>query len=457
MTGSYNHRFFIETRDMNNIKAMELQMASEKTEPASTNLTNEEVEQYLRTALEAGKIALENGAETARCDSIINNILRASGSEDFVTSVISTSIIASLNGKTQIVTIKNWSTNLNKISVANEVAQKVADGNLEIQEARKKLHILDHTTNYNFLLRLLSYVIVTISMPILMNGTFVDCAAAAGCGIVMAFIDALFRRIRIHAFASITIQALIMVLCGSLIAILSQGRVTLDIIMTSAITPLFPGLALTNAVRDTLQGDYVSGAGRLLEANVKALAIALGAALGLLVATLITGPLREQMLDTPYGIIADNAAIFWIYAAAALFYSAGYCILFEVTPKYIIWGSLVGCVGKTLALFINYQTGTEVMGTFLATVATAILAQILSRIFKTPAIPFLIAGIMALVPGGALYTSVLLIITGSVREGGARLLEALMIAGAIAVAIFLIDTIFLTAHRIRRKRIMKRS
>ena len=40
--------------------------------------------------------------------------------------------------------------------------------------------------------------------------------------------------------------------------------------------PMVPGVAITNAVRDTLQGDYISGGARILEAFLKAAAVALG-------------------------------------------------------------------------------------------------------------------------------------------------------------------------------------
>ncbi len=46
--------------------------------------------------------------------------------------------------------------------------------------------------------------------------------------------------------------------------------------------PLVPGTAITNAIRDTLRGDYISGSARAIEAFIVALSIALGVALGLL-------------------------------------------------------------------------------------------------------------------------------------------------------------------------------
>lgn len=55
----------------------------------------------------------------------------------------------------------------------------------------------------------------------------------------------------------------------------------MDIVMISAIMPLVPGMAITNAVRDTLQGDYISGAARTLEAFLKAAGIALGIGIGI--------------------------------------------------------------------------------------------------------------------------------------------------------------------------------
>ena len=49
-----------------------------------------------------------------------------------------------------------------------------------------------------------------------------------------------------------------------------------DIVIISAIMPLLPGVIFTTAVRDTLNGDYSSGAARMLEAIVTALAVAAG-------------------------------------------------------------------------------------------------------------------------------------------------------------------------------------
>ena len=49
-----------------------------------------------------------------------------------------------------------------------------------------------------------------------------------------------------------------------------------DIVIISSIMLLVPGLAITNAVRDTMAGDYLSGVARATEAFLIAVAIAVG-------------------------------------------------------------------------------------------------------------------------------------------------------------------------------------
>lgn len=57
----------------------------------------------------------------------------------------------------------------------------------------------------------------------------------------------------------------------------------INLVITGTIMPLVPGTAITNAIRDTLQGDYMSGGAKALEAFVIALSIAIGVAIGLVV------------------------------------------------------------------------------------------------------------------------------------------------------------------------------
>jgi len=47
-------------------------------------------------------------------------------------------------------------------------------------------------------------------------------------------------------------------------------------IIIGTIMPLVPGISLTNAIRDILEGDFLSGSARILDAILIAVAIATG-------------------------------------------------------------------------------------------------------------------------------------------------------------------------------------
>ncbi len=50
----------------------------------------------------------------------------------------------------------------------------------------------------------------------------------------------------------------------------------IELIISGAIMPLLPGLAMTNAIRDSMRGDLVSGVTRGTEAIIVAIALAIG-------------------------------------------------------------------------------------------------------------------------------------------------------------------------------------
>jgi uncharacterized membrane protein YjjP (DUF1212 family) len=55
-----------------------------------------------------------------------------------------------------------------------------------------------------------------------------------------------------------------------------------EAVISGAIMPLLPGLAITNAVRDTMRGDLVAGMARTTEALLSAVLLAAGVAVALM-------------------------------------------------------------------------------------------------------------------------------------------------------------------------------
>ena len=81
--------------------------------------------------------------------------------------------------------------------------------------------------------------------------------------------------------------ALVTVLCG--IMYLTGFGKHLNYMIIGSIMPLVPGVPFTNAIRDIADGDYISGAVRMLDALLVFLCIAIGVGMGIAVMSRLTG------------------------------------------------------------------------------------------------------------------------------------------------------------------------
>ena len=78
--------------------------------------------------------------------------------------------------------------------------------------------------------------------------------------------------------------------------------------------------------------------------------------------------------------------------------------------------------------------------------AVAFLSHILARIKKAPVTVFLIAGILPSVPGAGIYRTVYYLIQGDQALSMRYLVVTLHTAGAIALAIFITDSVVNLVH-----------
>lgn len=100
-------------------------------------------------------------------------------------------------------------------------------------------------------------------------------------GAFLAFCIEAVRDLKVHAFIEDVFSSMGIAMASAVMKIMLGGRMDIDIVIISCIMPLVPGMAITNAARDTLRGDYLSGIARMLEAFIKAAGIAIGIGIGL--------------------------------------------------------------------------------------------------------------------------------------------------------------------------------
>lgn len=126
----------------------------------------------------------------------------------------------------------------------------------------------------------------------------------------------------------------------------------------------------------------------------------------------------------------------------AFFAILGFAILLEIPKKYLVLAGIVAAIGWSIYLFSEKMGTGVVFASFFSALTVTLVSHLFARIMKTPVTIFLIAGIIPTVPGAGMYRIAYYMIMGDSEMYSYYFTETLKIAGVIALAIFIMDTIF---------------
>ncbi|WZL71522.1 threonine/serine exporter family protein [Clostridiaceae bacterium 35-E11] len=237
----------------------------------------------LALALYAGEIMLKNGAETYRVEDTIIRICQAYNINRVESFVTPTGIFVSVDDQNNgdeaisfLKRIKNRTIDLNKISKINDFSRTIAISHLSTDEGMKILRDIDALPKYNKYLKTLCAGITSAFLGILLGATITDAITSFFVSILVyifvTFVDNLNSNVFIQNASGGAMASLLAILAVHL-----NIGVNLDKIIISSIMILVPGVAITNAIRDSISGDFLSGLARAAEAAIIAIAIAVGA------------------------------------------------------------------------------------------------------------------------------------------------------------------------------------
>ena len=146
----------------------------------------------LDTAVLAGKIMLQSGAEIHRVEDTIHRILKVSGMKTAEAFVMPTGLIVTLDdprmdSMTVVKRIKTRGTNLSRIAEVNDISRRFCSGNISLEEA---FHSLKHMKQYTYtaLQKYIAQIMVAFFFAILLGGSGWDAVGAGAAGIGMVLI-----------------------------------------------------------------------------------------------------------------------------------------------------------------------------------------------------------------------------------------------------------------------------
>jgi len=237
-------------------------------------------------SLAVGEVMLRNGAETYRVEDTINRILKTSDYKGIESYVTPTGIFATLEDEdrdhmTVIRRVNNRGINLYRIELANAISRDYCNRSISLNDAYDSILKAAHEPAYSKQFIVASIGLAAGLFAIVLGGSLHDAFATLVAGLALG----LFQVTMLHLGVSKFFIDLIGSFMTSWVALFFIHAIglghSLDLIIISSIMPLVPGVAITNAVRDTIHGDLVSGASRILDAFIVAASITAGVGIAL--------------------------------------------------------------------------------------------------------------------------------------------------------------------------------
>lgn len=272
----------------------------------------ETVLEQSRRALELvtriGEVLLKNGGEIFRVQQTMQLVAKAYGIPGFQVYVLANGLFVSMQEEGRTITrpvesgdaagqahlasqvryVPLSSVHLGRVAAVNNLSREIVAQKYTVEEASRKIEQIDKLPFTRNAVQTLMSGLGAGAFCILFGGSLLDSAAAFLSGLVL-WIFVLFltargaNKIMVNILASALVTAM-----GVLFFHLFSFGDSMDMIVIGSIVPLLPGVPLTNSIRDYLNGDYLSGTIRMIDAVLVACCIALGVGIVLRVFQLVT-------------------------------------------------------------------------------------------------------------------------------------------------------------------------
>ena len=393
---------------------------------------------YLLTDLAAtmGYHLAMSGAETFRVEDTIHRILLAYGVECEVFAIpnsVSVSLEAA-NGKPLMIMrrIGFHGNDLEKTEKLNALSRQICAKKPAVDEAMEWLHeTLASCRTYSTGAFYLGNVLVGIGFCLVFGGALLDCLWAGLIGLIIGLVTRFMDRREANPFFSTILASCLMALPAYAAAGLGWLK-SPDAAIIGALMLLVPGLLITNSMRDIIYGDTNSGIFRIVQVVLTALAIALGTAAAWRLTAGLYGQTASAAMSWPA----------WAQAVAVFVGCCGFCILFNVHGRGLVL-CIIGGAAAWMVYLLCGALGCDVYAANLfAAVFAALYAEIMARVRKCPATPYLVIATIPMLPGAGVYYTMSLGLEGSMMASVAKGLQTIGIAGSLAVGILLVSTVF---------------
>lgn len=389
-------------------------------------------EKALEVASLAGHILLENGAEIARVEKVMDRIASTYGADSSNFFVLSNGIFTTGHGYANVEHIPFHGTQLDKVVAINQLSYEVVSGKCTLDACRERLVQIRNMAPHPAWEQVLGSALGSAGFCAIFGGSITDCIISLVCGLILWLFVIYVGSLYLSKISSnILGGALVTALC---ILFHHFGDCHLGNIIIGAIIPLIPGVPFTNGVRDLAGEDYIAGATRLMDALMVFLCIALGVSLSFLIDRRIVGDIIRLE-----GMLTDPFTAGWIFQiVSAMIGTMAFAVLFGVPRKYYVDCGISGTAGWIAYLaMVRLAGASNVEATLIATMIVGIISYMFAAHRHCPVIVFLVCGIFPLVPGAGVFWTTYNIVSDQLPEALASGFLAVKLTFAIVFGIII--------------------
>lgn len=251
-------------------------------------------EKLINLATDMGFRLLETGAEIYRVEESVQRILRAYGLGTGEVFAIPSCVIVSMvtpQGRTltRVRRMGGSDTNIDQLERYNGLCRRLCAEVPPLEEAEALMEALAaNKREYAPPLRALAYFAGAAFFCLFFGGSFADAAASGLCGLAIWVCLTFFVRLGSNRFFKTVAGGAVSALMALGLTLAGIGH-SVDLVTIGALMLLVPGLIFTNAMRDIMAGDMMTGIAKSAEALLIGSAIALGTGTALWLAQLLWG------------------------------------------------------------------------------------------------------------------------------------------------------------------------
>lgn len=250
-------------------------------------------QEVLKLAAEIGESMLKNGAEIYRVEDTINHILAAYDMKGCNVYVLSNGIFASVNeeiiekagqerdreGEDKVCSIirhvPSSAVNLCRIAALNQLSREICMHRCTIQEAWERLDRCRVLPEYRWSTQIIACGLGCAGFAYLCGGQLLDAVITFFLGGILRYLILYAGEHKISGLM-VNIGGSLLTTAVSILMVEMHLPVLQDKIVIGGIMALIPGIMFTTAVRDLLNGDYLSGTIHMFDALLSAMEIAVG-------------------------------------------------------------------------------------------------------------------------------------------------------------------------------------